>query len=60
MISIEKFFAENGIFIIIPLVMGVIKIIHDLLPTAVFLGLGFLTLGKLRGKLQTKQCAIFK
>ena len=45
MISAEQFFAENGIFIIIPIVAAVIKVIHDFLPTYVFLGGGFLCLG---------------
>jgi len=43
--SFENFFQENAIFIIVPLFAAGIKIIHDLLPTYVFLGLGFVSLG---------------
>jgi len=45
MISVQQFFAENGIFIIIPVIAAIIKVIHDMLPTYVFLGGSFLCLG---------------
>jgi len=47
MISLQEFLRENMIFIIIPVLVGVITIVHDFLPTWVFLGGGFALLGML-------------
>ena len=52
MISFQQFFAENAIFIIIPLAVGIIKVIHDLLPPYVFLAGAFLCLGLFINPLQ--------
>jgi hypothetical protein len=47
MISLQEFLKENLIFIIVPVVLGVITIIHDFVPTWLFLGGGFALLGGL-------------
>lgn len=45
MISVQDFLRENLIFILIPVVVGGITIIHGFLPTWLFLGGGFALLG---------------
>lgn len=43
--TVQTFLQENGIFIAIPLAAGLLKVVHDSLPTTVFLGGAFFLLG---------------